>query len=64
MMRIILNQQWKEKVMKHTKKSKPAPRNVVAKYAQESGAGRHRDPKNDYRRQLKHRHHYLKTMED
>jgi hypothetical protein len=48
--------------MKHTKKSKPSvPRNFVAKHAQESGAGRHRDPKNDFRRQPKHRHRDLKT---
>jgi hypothetical protein len=52
--------------MKNTKKVKPsAPRNFVAKHAQESGAGRHKDSKNDYRRQPKHRHQQLKsTMEN
>ena len=42
--------------MKNTKKSKLVPRNFVAKNSQESGSGRHKDPKNDYRRQPKHRH--------
>ena len=30
-------------------------RNFVAKNAQESGAGRHKDKKHDYKRQPKHR---------
>lgn len=30
-------------------------RNFVAKHSQESGAGRHTDRKNDYRRKPKHR---------
>lgn len=36
-------------------KEKNATRNFVAKNAQESGAGRHKDSKKDYRRQPKHR---------
>lgn len=49
---------------KNTKKTN-VPRNYVAKHCQETGAGRHRDPKNDFRRNPKHRHQDLKTtMED
>lgn len=40
------------------------PRNFVAKHQQESGAGRHKDHKNDYRRQPKHRNQHVKTSED
>jgi hypothetical protein len=38
------------------RKSKPGKsRNFVAKHAQESGAGRHKDQKSDYQRRPKHR---------
>lgn len=43
-------------VKMHPKKdNKKAVRNFVAKHSQESGAGRHKDRKNDYSRQPKHR---------
>jgi hypothetical protein len=42
-------------VKRDSKRRPPRQRNFVAKNAQESGAGRHKDKKADFRRQPKHR---------
>lgn len=61
----VLFQQPKEVMVGKTncKKSGVVQRNFVAKHAQESGAGRHKDRKSDYRRKPKHRNQQLKESE-
>lgn len=52
--------------MSRTKRahSKVPQRNFVAKNAQETGAGRHTDQKNDYRRKPKHRNQHLEVLNE
>ena len=50
--------------MKTKAKPRDMQRNFVAKYAQDSGSGRHRDNKNDYRRQPKHRHQQFSKQKE